>query len=315
MRSSRPEVLILASRFDLTTDILISHLRERGLSYLRLNSQDLPGLEITLDPVAGSLRVGHAEKTWLLERGCVKAVFYRRPVFFSETLPPPTDPLECLARAHWLTFFRSLMIFDDALWINHPQATYKAENKPLQLRVAHSLGFMVPNTVVTNVTGDCRKMGEKIVLKGIDTVRVRSESDEFFGYTRVLNSSKLNDLASMPAIAQEFVKAKTDLRVTVIGERVYAAEILLDGKPIELDWRLNGSAAVPKPTELPPEIEQLCIKLTKRLGLRFGAVDLAKNHDGYYFLEINPTGEWGWLDTLGLPIGESIAELIASACS
>ena len=46
-------------------------------------------------------------------------------------------------------------------------------------------------------------------------------------------------------------------------------------------------------------------------GLVFGAIDLALQDGKYYFLEINPTGEWGWLvDQAGLPIDEAIAEAL-----
>ena len=33
----------------------------------------------------------------------------------------------------------------------------------------------------------------------------------------------------------------------------------------------------------------------KSLRLNFGAIDLIKQDNKYFFIEINPTGEWGWL--------------------
>lgn len=48
--------------------------------------------------------------------------------------------------------------------------------------------------------------------------------------------------------------------------------------------------------------------LLKSLGLRFGGIDLAVSDGEYYFLEVNPTGEWAWLvDATALPIDEAIA--------
>ncbi|MCZ3387408.1 MAG: hypothetical protein LH630_10710 [Actinomycetia bacterium] len=47
------------------------------------------------------------------------------------------------------------------------------------------------------------------------------------------------------------------------------------------------------------------------MSLEFGAIDLALNGDGYSFLEINPNGEWGWLQkTVGLPIAETLVDLL-----
>jgi len=33
-----------------------------------------------------------------------------------------------------------------------------------------------------------------------------------------------------------------------------------------------------------------------KLHLLFGGIDLAIVNDKYYFIEVNPTGEWGWLE-------------------
>jgi glutathione synthase/RimK-type ligase-like ATP-grasp enzyme len=35
--------------------------------------------------------------------------------------------------------------------------------------------------------------------------------------------------------------------------------------------------------------------LLEALGLNFGAIDLVESKGSYFFIEINPTGEWGWL--------------------
>lgn len=32
------------------------------------------------------------------------------------------------------------------------------------------------------------------------------------------------------------------------------------------------------------------------LNLNFGGIDLVYSNGRYYFIEVNPTGEWGWLE-------------------
>lgn len=51
-------------------------------------------------------------------------------------------------------------------------------------------------------------------------------------------------------------------------------------------------------------------QLSKRITLKFGAIDLIKDKDGnYVFLEINPNGQWAWVQTqTGLPIAEAIID-------
>ena len=50
--------------------------------------------------------------------------------------------------------------------------------------------------------------------------------------------------------------------------------------------------------------------MTLLINLHFGAVDLVLTPDDqYYFLEINPNGQWLWLeDKLGFPISDKIVE-------
>lgn len=31
------------------------------------------------------------------------------------------------------------------------------------------------------------------------------------------------------------------------------------------------------------------------LNLNFGAIDLIQRNEEFFFIEINPTGEWGWI--------------------
>ena len=45
------------------------------------------------------------------------------------------------------------------------------------------------------------------------------------------------------------------------------------------------------------------------LGLTFGGVDLIFANNKYYFIEVNPTGEWGWLKSVAkLPIDKAIVK-------
>jgi glutathione synthase/RimK-type ligase-like ATP-grasp enzyme len=65
---------------------------------------------------------------------------------------------------------------------------------------------------------------------------------------------------------------------------------------------------------LPAAVEQATRRLMQRLGLYFGAADfLVDADDRHIFLELNPAGEWGWLQRdLGFPIAEAIAETLLS---
>ena len=59
-------------------------------------------------------------------------------------------------------------------------------------------------------------------------------------------------------------------------------------------------------SERPSTLTHRCQHMVSYLGLGFWAIDFALKPDGtYVFLEINPNGEWLWLeDQLGLPISD-----------
>jgi glutathione synthase/RimK-type ligase-like ATP-grasp enzyme len=211
------------------------------------------------------------------------------------------------------------MLFERPRWVNHPRSTYFAEHKPLQLRRAHLLGFDVPRTRVSNSASSIHEVAggdTRIVAKGLDTILLREPDREIFGFTQFHQVSALREgeLRSAPVIFQEVLQEKLDLRVTVVGNTAFAVEITRHGKPINGDWRCASKEAEYRPVKLPEDVEQRCVKLVNSLDLCFGAIDLAQQHDRYYFLEINPTGEWAWLvDAAGLPVDKAVAELLVAA--
>jgi glutathione synthase/RimK-type ligase-like ATP-grasp enzyme len=123
------------------------------------------------------------------------------------------------------------------------------------------------------------------------------------------------NLSSAPLLCQELFQKKVDLRVTVIHNDIFAVRIEEDGHGIEGDWRVRPREHVRfVPTELTDRCATLCRELAMALGLTFAAIDLLEIEDDrqLVFLEVNPTGEWGWLVRCGLPIDAAIADWLSS---
>ena len=119
----------------------------------------------------------------------------------------------------------------------------------------------------------------------------------------------LRDVNLAPCLVQEEIIKRADIRVTVVGEEVFAVE--LDSQSVNeavVDWR-----AVPHVGHavhaLPSFVEEASVRLCRALGLTFGALDYAIDRDGrYVFFEINPNGQWAWLQLrTGVPIARAIA--------
>ena len=154
-----------------------------------------------------------------------------------------------------------------------------------------------------------------LVIKSLDTVLLRDGDDCLFTYTTLSPENILTEenINTVPLLAQYALKDKIDLRVTVIGDEIFAVRILSHGSGIPGDWRLIPKADLEyEDIALTEDISQSCFLLTRRLGLSFAAIDLIETTQGIFFIEVNPTGEWGWLSTTERPMDRAIASWLES---
>src|SRR5262249_40545129 len=106
-----------------------------------------------------------------------------------------------------------------------------------------------------------------------------------------------------------------ELRVTIVGERVFAASI--DSSQMErskTDWRREGFALLSswKPYTLPADVEKGLLALMDAFALNYGAIDVLVTPQGKdVFLEVTPAGEFFWLEReSGMPISETITDVM-----
>jgi hypothetical protein len=302
--------LILSNERDVSADWVVRELRRRHVPFKRLNTEHLANLSFTVDPVTPSWVVEDVAGR-LIDLASVRSVWFRRP-------DPPgpvagvTPSENDLLRNQWRSAINAFCDPFAHRLINDPAANRQAELKILQLSIATRVGFFVPKTLVTNdrakAASFLRETGRTGVVKALDAPYLEEQSR--FMYTQRVDSGTINGMAeieAVPLIFQEEILDKRDVRVTVIGERVFAA---IATRTDTVDWR----AAEPRPTfqvhTIEDEIAARCRRMTADLGLTFSAIDLTLGSRGdYHFLEINPNGEWGWLQkSLGLPIAESIVD-------
>jgi glutathione synthase/RimK-type ligase-like ATP-grasp enzyme len=64
--------------------------------------------------------------------------------------------------------------------------------------------------------------------------------------------------------------------------------------------------------QLPQELEESLLRLTRSYDLAFAAIDLIRDTAGeFWFLELNPAGQWAWIEEhTGLPIAASLASAL-----
>lgn len=311
-------ILLLTHSGDFyTIDGVEAALQRLGAEYYRLDTDRFP-LEYNL-----VFRPG--EGTWL-ECGGQALALHEARAFWNRRLYPGRVPPELEPNAARFcadtcrtAMFNALDRLSGARWINPFRAQEAAENKLLQLEVATEVGLRVPPTLVTNSAEEVRNFARrypqlvtKLLLQAVQTM----EAHPAFAYTtrvRPEHLDQLDNLKLMPQIFQPELLKKAEYRVIVIDGQIFTGALLGVGEDL-VDWRqaTADSGLTWEAARLEPSVEEKIHRLMDRLELKFGALDFIEDGTGEpWFLEVNPAGEWGWLERdLGYPIAESIARAL-----
>ena len=326
------EILVLTSDEEAVLERVLIYLKEMGESFYRFNTETFPReARLTLlfskgRRLRGFLRASDGS---MIDLGKIKSVWYRRPGVprVDSGLP---DGYARFAEEECRACLWSLYTTLDSFWMNPPLTGYRLleHNKLHQLRAAASVGLRVPPTIITNDPVELKAFFER--QKG--SIIIKTVASHFFrdqdGETVLIYSNKpsrekflrhLGGVKFAPVMAQKYIPKKFELRVTIVGSKTFACAIYSqDSERTRHDWRRYDFERVKhEPYQLPAKIEEKLLRLMKRWGLSFGAIDMILTpRNEYFFLEINPQGQWGWIETLtGLPISEAIARTLADPTS
>lgn len=222
-------------------------------------------------------------------------------------------------------FSTLLSSFPNAYHMSDLHAITRASDKPLQIAVAKEIGLKVPDTLFTSDAKAAKAFVARydycIVKPVVPLIEETGPNQQKMLYSTKISSSTMPDLSSLsisPLIFQEAIEVAYDVRVTVVGDKVFAARIEHKGDDTDIrDWRLGhyeGELSIQPDNNFPQDTAQKCIEHAKRLGLTFSAIDFVVDNKGiYWFLENNPNGQWAFVEQeTGQQIGKAIAELLTS---
>lgn len=210
----------------------------------------------------------------------------------------------------------------DRFWINPLQATEAAEIKPNQLERAHAIGLRIPRTLMTNDPDDAVAFfdeceGRMIYKTFSQYFRPEKDGTAHGIYTTPLDKrdilSRREQIRLAPCLFQEYIPKKLELRITVIGRRIFTVEIesqnSFRGRD---DWRKCGPGISYRAGELPRAVAEQIHRLMGSLNLVFGCIDIIVTPDGQYvFLEINPMGQSLWLESAThIPLLDHFVEML-----
>ncbi|MBT2305546.1 hypothetical protein J7E70_34715 [Variovorax paradoxus] len=191
--------------------------------------------------------------------------------------------------------------------VNRPSAGRSNWSKPFQLQLISAAGFSVPDTLVTTDPEAARLFlcqHRRIVYKSVSGIR------SIVATLETADADRLHAVANGPVQFQRWIAGR-DVRVHVVGERCFATAIdsTLD------DYRYaprEGGEVELAAIDIPTELGDRLVALTRRLGLLVAGIDLRVTEQGEWFcFEVNPSpGFTFYEDAAGQPIAEAIVDLL-----
>ncbi|MEK7609746.1 MAG: MvdC/MvdD family ATP grasp protein [Patescibacteria group bacterium] len=328
MNIKNKSVLVLTNSKDgPRTDEVISKLQEKGEQVFRFDTDRLQGgqlnFEFHVDNNSCGFEMRNTNTLETITSDEIKSVWYRRPNQFNLNITDSVqkkfaeEEIRYGLEGMWLAL---PLVF----WLSNPHNIERARKKLFQLSVARNIGFIVPQTLVTNSPDEVKEFLQtchgKMIFKTIKQGFLDYGDRGFNIPTTLVTEKHIENIGlvqSSPCLFQECIEKEYELRITMVGTKIFAIRIDSQVHPdTSVDWRnpkfidsLNYSLV-----KLPDNIETMCHVMMQKLDLKFGAFDLAVNRQGkYMFFEVNPNGQWYWIErNTGACISDAIADILSS---
>lgn len=304
----RKRPLILAPDTDPHASAVAWALEKQGVSPLWMPSlQARPGVHYTFRVSDDDVRLDDS----LRGDDIISAVWNRR---LHDPTPHCADADRTFAEWEWKLFQRGLFnipqTFGDALWINPFPAAQRAEFKIVQLEACRRVGIPIPDTIVTTDAAQVdalRRRWGRIIFKSF---LVHHWEDLAHGRMHAVGVTLLDEhsdlppesIAVCPGIYQRYIEKSADVRVTVMGERLFPLKLSKKaGGGGFVDWRDHAKkgAVLAEAFALPGDVETKLRALMRELNLVFGAIDLVIDTEGgYHFLEVNQAGQFLFVEEM-----------------
>ncbi|WP_328492898.1 ATP-grasp ribosomal peptide maturase [Streptomyces sp. NBC_00414] len=308
-------VLILTCEQDVTADMVVAELDRDAVPVVRLDPADLPGpVALSGEYVRGAFRGHLSAGGRLVSMGGLRSVWVRRPGAPASNAAEPSD---------WLTEESAQALYGmlrstDARWMNHPDAARRARHKPWQLSLAQRCGLPVPATLITTFPQAARDFADRfpdLVVKPVSGAHPQ-EPPRAVPTSRVAPDTDFAAVAFGPTLLQRRVVKRADIRLTCVGDRMFAARktVAPDADPDEVDVRFAASDALWQAVDTPSSVAAGVRSYLREAGLAFGAFDFAEDAEGmWWFLECNQSGQFGFIQIESdQPIAAAVAGWLAA---
>jgi glutathione synthase/RimK-type ligase-like ATP-grasp enzyme len=295
------KILIITCSYDKTIDYIIEKNKYRA-NFFRFNVDLFADYGITISN--SYWEISYRNNT--INSNTTLSIYYRKPTF-----PDTSDfapEYRRIINSDILAIIDGLANSFSGVVLTKPYLLRQAENKIFQLIYAKSHSILMPKSFIGN--NDYWKcINDQRIIKPISVGKIETSSGIAIIQTNLMHENDSYDSPELtPVYIQEYIKKSFEVRITVVDDDFFAVKIVSDNM---IDWRAGNNNQY-EIIDIPIEIKK-CIKMMmKDFQLRFGAIDYIVDVDGkWYFLEINPNGQWQWLECiLGLSISDSIMNML-----
>ncbi len=320
----RPVVVVISDEGSPTVEGIVRRITADGGEAHVISARGLPRLgRVSIDDGQPAIVVGGRR----IDLGTCPGIW-----MWHAERPVASDEDEAVARyvrREWELLLQGFAaVSPRSSWINHPSAAMWVEaNKLEQARLARSVGFKVPPTLLSNDPDrivDFAARFRQVAVKSQGGVwRARSSEGFEVAYTQRCTSKELRHhseaLVRAPVLVQPYLEKAFEVRVTVVDETAFFCRIDSQAsKQTEVDWRRreDGRHVAHDLVEPAPDDLSRVVALVRSSGLRYAAIDLLITPGGEtYFLDLNPSGQFGWIEALaGAPITQALTDALLSGC-
>lgn len=325
MSLSESAILIVSTALDSATDAVAKQISESGHPFIRLDTEQYP-FNLNLSTVCSN----NSQTPQLLvhdtttkNEHSISSIWYRRVRAPRKPLEMNSGVYDFCMREGRAALLGTTLAFNVPI-MSSPECVWAAEQKIYQLSLAKRIGLKIPETIVTNNPSTIRdaynRFNGDMIAKPVRTGFVDYGDEQHAIYTSLVQKKHLENLDGArfsPTILQPLIKKMFDVRVTYVDGFFFTAEIESQSdSSSQVDWRKTSNPELPhRKANLPDKIQTQLKTFMEVLDLKFGAIDLIRTPENeYIFLEVNPNGQWLWLDSmLDFGITSAIAEWLITS--
>lgn len=307
-------ILLISVDDDTMTDEICSWLSCQNKEFVRLN-ENQHITKVFFDFTSSIFKIYINNTEYILDG--FTSVFYRNGGIYYNTVKEEVD-------LRLIDFYNSELKSVTDFILNYLKMNkvnifgnlfIREVNKLEVLFLAKLLGLKIPDTYILSDLKDFNEidLSQKYITKSVsEMLPVFMENELYLNYTHEINFNQIQNKKEhiIPSLVQMKINAMYEIRAFFFEKKIWAIAAFDFSKNIDIR-NIKEQDKKYLPFKLPNGICKKIIKMYKILGLKCGTIDLIKSNDNYYFLEINPLGQFHQVSYYGnYQIEKYIADLL-----